>query len=244
MKPFAMVLSLVFAQRISAWVLPSTRSSRTRLFSSNRLLPLESLRNTYCVLRHGRSLANEAKIISSHPEVATIMHGLSKVGLEQAEKAGADVVDYYINNSFEGIAILTSDYLRAKETAIYAAKAVLAADLSPVDDGVVIETRLRERWFGDWDGGSDQHYPDVWKDDEVDPNHTLRGVESVNAVMDRTTECILEWDAKLTNHLVLLVAHGDVLQITQTAFAKMDGSKHRNLDHLETATLRPLELAL
>ena len=133
-----MVLSLVFAPRSSAWILPSNRSSTARLFSSNRLLPSESPRNTYCVLRHCRSLANEAKTISSHPEVATIMHGLSKVGQEQAEKVGANVVDYYINNSFEGIAILTSDYLCAKETAIYAAKAVLAADLPIVDDGVVI----------------------------------------------------------------------------------------------------------
>ena len=133
-----MILSLVFAPKSSAWVLPSTRSSTTRLFSSNRLLPLELLRNTYSVLCHGRSLANEAKTISSHPEVATIMHGLSKVGQEQAEKVGTDVVDYYINNSFEGIAILTSDYLRATETVIYAAKAVLAADLPLVDDCVIV----------------------------------------------------------------------------------------------------------
>ena len=70
----------------------------------------------------------------------------------------------------------------------------------------------------------------------------MRGVESVDSVMNRTTECILDWDTRLQNHLIILVAHGDVLQITQTAFAKMDGSKHRNLDHLETATLRALEL--
>jgi broad specificity phosphatase PhoE len=243
-------LSLISTRGVSAWILPSVgrRSSfpNARLFSSNRLLDTSELQNTFCALRHGRSLANEAKIISSHPEVATIQHGLSQVGQDQAEQAGRDVVKYFKDSeahSYDGICILTSDYLRAMETALYVAKAVVGADLPLFNDGVVFERRLRERWFGEWDGGSDVHYPDVWKDDAVDSSHTLRGVESVDSVMDRTTECVLEWDDRLDNQLVLLVAHGDVLQIVQTAFAKMDGTKHRSLEHLETATLRPIALA-
>ena len=86
------------------------------------------------------------------------------------------------------------------------------------------------------------HYQDVWNDDALDPSHTVANVESVNSVLDRTTTCVLEWDPKFSNQLVLLVAHGDVLQITQTAFLKKDGSLHRTLEHLETATLRPLAL--
>ena len=237
-----MLLSFFVPRRISAWTVPATRISTTRLFNSNRLLSVDSLRNTYCALRHGRSLANEAKLISSNPDIATTTHGLSKVGREQAGAAGTCVIDYFVNRNFDGIVILASDYLRAKETATIVSEAVLAAGLPLLDDGAILETRLRERWFGEWDGGSDQHYPDVWKDDAVDSSHTLRGVESVDSVMNRTTECILDWDTRLQNHLIILVAHGDVLQITQTAFAKMDGSNHRNLDHLETATLRALEL--
>jgi broad specificity phosphatase PhoE len=237
-----LLLSLVVARRISAWIVPAARISTTRLFYSNRLLSVDSLRNTYCALRHGRSLANEAKLISSNPNIATVTHGLSKVGREQARAAGTCVVDYFVSHNFDGIVIIASDYLRAKETATIVSEAVLAAELPLLDGGAIIEIRLRERWFGEWDGGSDQHYPDVWKDDAVDSSHTLRGVESVDSVMDRTTECILDWDSRLHNHLIVLVAHGDVLQITQTAFAKMDGSNHRNVDHLETATLRPLEL--
>jgi glucosyl-3-phosphoglycerate phosphatase len=237
-----MLLLFVVGRRISAWIVPAGRISKTSLFYSNRLLSVDSLQNTYCALRHGRSLANEAKLISSNPDIATITHGLSKVGREQADAAGTCVVDYFVRNKFDGIVILASDYLRAKETAIIVSEAVVAAKLPLLDDGAIIDTRLRERWFGEWDGGSDQHYPDVWKEDAVDPSHTLRGVESVDSVMDRTTECILDWDTRLQNHLIILVAHGDVLQITQTAFAKMDGSNHRNLDHLETATMRPLEL--
>ena len=112
-----------------------------------------------------------------------------------------------------------------------------------IEPGLVMETRLRERWFGEWDETSDANYPNVWKDDAVDPDHTIKGVESVHQVMARTTECITEWDELFEDCLIVCVAHGDVLQILQTAFCKMDGSQHRSMEHLETAKLRKLELA-
>jgi broad specificity phosphatase PhoE len=44
--------------------------------------------------------------------------------------------------------------------------------------------------------------------------------------------------------ICILVAHGDVLQITQTGFLRhIDARGHRSLNHLETATLRELTLA-
>ena len=232
-------------------------SSSSSPSSPNRLLELDSLRNRYCALRHGQSLANVAKLISSHPQHATVQHGLSQTGILQAKAAGKDVIEYYFQQAesllLQGIAVLSSDYLRAKETAQHVVDAIVLHNDNNDDSkkiplyggGVVLEERLRERWFGDWDGGSDVHYPDVWRDDVMDPSHTHQNVESVNAVTDRTTACIVEWDQQrgLDNHLVVLVAHGDVLQITQTAFSKhVDGSQHRSLPHLETATLRPLHL--
>ena len=80
-------------------------------------------------------------------------------------------------------------------------------------DQVIVETRLRERWFGEWDGTSDQNYNKVWKEDATDASHTIKGVESVNQVMERTTQCILEWDERLASMyskkcMVILVAHG------------------------------------
>ena len=50
-----------------------------------------------------------------------------------------------------------------------------------------IEPRLRERWFGDWDGTSDAHYHNVWNQDALDPYHTQNTVESVWSVLDRAT---------------------------------------------------------
>jgi len=209
----------------------------------NHLINTSTLLNDFCALRHGQSMANVAKIISSNPEVATVQHGLSDVGKEQAANAGEQIVEYYRQYDYDGLVILASDFKRAKETAEIVADCCLLEGLPLYDKQVIIETRLRERWFGDWDGGSDEHYENVWKDDAVDPFHSIKNVEPVNNVMDRTTTCVLEWDKDFTKHLILLVAHGDVLQITQTAFAKMDGSLHRTCEHLETATLRPLVLA-
>ena len=134
---------------------------------------------------------------------------------------------------------------------------------------ITIDIRLRERGFGDWDGGNDIHYNDVWKEDAIDPYHTKNNVESVWSVIDRSTRCVIDWDKndqKSIENLVavhcddkekeneheiqqqhggyywiICVAHGDVLQILQTAFNKnIDPSQHRSIQHLETATLRSL----
>lgn len=237
---------------------PRTFSSSTFLLKeSNRLLEYEAgLQNNYFALRHGQSKANVAKIIASNPEVACSQYGLSPLGQEQARAAGRDVVSCYLSeqekgSGFSGICLLASDLLRAKETAEAVAAAIQnhndstsgsSIQIPLYQEQVIIETRLRERGFGEWDLTSDDNYNEVWKDDVVDPTHTLCGVESVNSVMDRVTECVLDWDDSLENYMIVCVAHGDVLQILQTSFSKLDGSKHRTLEHLETARLRKLEL--
>jgi probable phosphoglycerate mutase len=167
------------------------------------------------------------------------------------------------------VAILTSDLLRARETSELVRDAIVAhngrvqregggsgdssgATVIPVHTGdVIVETRLRERGFGEWDLTSDANYQRVWDDDAIDSSTSRRSVEPVDSVMRRATAAVAEWDQALPEGsgaadappaVVICVAHGDVLQILQTAFQKMDGTLHRTLPHLETATLRPLIL--
>lgn len=207
-----------------------------------------SLQNSFFALRHGQSLANVEGRIASNPSKACTSSGLSELGHEQAEQAGHNVVQQFSDqlgldsNKYDGLLILSSDLLRAAETANHVLQAAVKAGLPVYSDKVVTEIRLRERWFGDWDDTTDANYHEVWKDDLIDPSHCKANVESVDAVMERATFAILDWDEKVQNHFVICVAHGDVLQILQTAFFKMHGSQHRSLEHLETATLRPLEL--
>lgn len=226
--------------------------TKTRHFA-NQLIDFSSLRNDYYCLRHGQSEANVAQIIASSREVACEAYGLSALGHEQARAAGQDVLKAYGaqtdgEKSYAGICIISSDLLRAKQTAEAVATAIhldneIIDDSNPIvlhRNQVIIETRLRERGFGEWDLTSDSNYKEVWKEDAVDPTHEINGVESVASVMDRVSQCILEWEDKLQDHMVICVAHGDVLQILQTCFSKMDGSQHRSLEHLETATLRKM----
>ena len=207
---------------------------------------IDSLQQDYFALRHGQSLANVAGIIMSNPAQACTNYGLSDTGKEQATAAAQDVRQVFEKNDYDALVLLTSDLRRAKETAMIVGE---KNSILPIHQKqVIIETRLRERWFGEWDGTSDDNYHKVWKDDALDASHEIKGVESVKDVMDRTTKCILEWDELLASEysnrcLVILAAHGDVLQILQTAFEKMDGRLHRTLPHLETAQLRQLHLS-
>eukprot|EP00814_Leptocylindrus_danicus_P021015 CAMPEP_0116047092 /NCGR_PEP_ID=MMETSP0321-20121206/28665_1 /TAXON_ID=163516 /ORGANISM="Leptocylindrus danicus var. danicus, Strain B650" /LENGTH=149 /DNA_ID=CAMNT_0003528865 /DNA_START=259 /DNA_END=708 /DNA_ORIENTATION=+ len=114
---------------------------------------------------------------------------------------------------------------------------------------VNIRKSLRERFFGEFNGKTDDNYQNVWNEDALSADHTKWDVEPVNSVLQRTTSLILDIETELAVPNVdqqwkcLLVAHGDVLQILQTGFCKMDGMKHRTMPHLDTATVRPLELA-
>lgn len=204
---------------------------------------------TFYALRHGQSLANVQGLISSSPELAlTEKHGLSAAGREQAESAAEQVVALARETGC-GVAICSSDFSRAWQTACRVYNAVEQAGIPiwPAGGQPDRETLLRERWFGDLDGGPDTEYPTIWMHDAQDSAHTHFGVESVDAVRSRVHSVVerlkVEVDmASPAVHqwMVILVAHGDVLQIGQTLFAGIAGTRHRELPHLPTATLREL----
>jgi len=198
----------------------------------------------FFALRHGQSLANVEGIISSSPDVAVHSHGLSLLGWEQAEAAGEDVFQRACRLG-AGVALVCSDFKRAKETAQAVHKRVRAAGMQiwPAED-VALEVLLRERDFGELDGTGTDGYDRVWALDAHDAHHTSYGVESVIAVRERVRQLLLRLSEEPSfdtgDWMVILVAHGDVLQIAQTLFAEIPGEQHRTLDHLETATLRQL----
>jgi broad specificity phosphatase PhoE len=225
----------------------------------NHLNKCESLAQSYYALRHGQSLANVAKIISSDPNISTVQHGLSDVGRQQAKAAGDAFAAEYVgsssestsNDNYRGVAIFSSDFARARETASIFAQSLRSLGIPLYGGGVELERRLRERYFGELNGGPDTGYQAVWDRDVGDADHNEFGVESANSVLERTTKFISELDGRLSHQSendgsrwkCVLVAHGDVLQITQTGFLRhADASRHRSLQHLETATIRELIL--
>ena len=133
------------------------------------------------------------------------------------------------------VTILASDFSRTFETA----KEVAAA----VNADVEAEPALRERDFGDFELGPNTAYDQVWARDAVDASHTDNQVEAAATVLARAAGAVQRVETKREGHAVLLVSHGDCLQILQTAFAGVDVSAHRSLPHLETCELRRLELS-
>jgi broad specificity phosphatase PhoE len=210
---------------------------------NNCLLANAPLRHQYVLVRHGESEANVAKLISSEPNLACVQHGLTKTGFEQAHKAALSLQQVEFSNHqhtppTKPILLVTSDFKRARETA-QTFQSVLR-----INSSHYVESRaLRERSFGDFEGKHSQHYHDVWKHDAINADHTQFHVESVNSVVRRTTNLIESIEHKYETHsIVVLFAHGDVLQILQTAFQLIDPRKHRSLPHLNNCELRTVTL--
>lgn len=198
----------------------------------NYLLALGDLSNRYFAMRHGHSLANQQGIIVSHAHNGCAGYGLSAQGRAQVEASlrRNDLLD-------TDTIVLSSDFSRAVESA------AIAARLLGCSAGVETDLRLRERDFGELELGPDSAYASVWEQDEKDADGLYRAVESANRVMARVTALILDLEQRHVDTTLLLVSHGDALQILQTAFAGRDASAHRQLPHLQTAEIRPLLLA-
>jgi probable phosphoglycerate mutase len=105
---------------------------------------------------------------------------------------------------------------------------------------VTYSEKLRERLFGDLEGRADDHYSQVWERDSVDANHESFGVEPASGVLDRAVELIEKLEWQLSGSVILLVAHGDVLQLLQCAFQSRPAAAHRQLDPLKVAEVREL----
>ena len=197
----------------------------------NHLSGVERLANRLSVMRHGQSNANVAGLI-----VSAIEHdrrgdyGLSELGRKQALAAALDC-------GLPGDTVIcSSDFSRARQTA-----QIVAAQLGAAE--VAVAQALRERSFGDWEGSATENYERVWAADATDPDHADGNVEPVAAVLDRTSALVVELERRYSGRDILLVSHGDPLQILQAGFLRIDPSRHRSLPALGTAEIRPLRLA-
>ena len=197
----------------------------------NHLAGFEALGNRYFAMRHGHSRANELGIIVSDPR-----HGIDDYGLSERGRAQVDARAGSLRGLGAGTVILSSDFRRARETA-----EIVHARLG-CRESIVLEPRLRERFFGEFELDGDDAYAEVWRADARDANNTGAGVESPNAVMARVTAVIADCEARVGGRDLLLVSHGDALQILLTAFAARDASNHREIRHLDTAEIRPLTI--
>jgi broad specificity phosphatase PhoE len=196
----------------------------------NHLSGVDRLANRFSIMRHGQSKANVRGIIVSCIESDRRGdYGLSGLGRRQALAAArrcglpGDTV------------ICSSDFSRARQTA-----EIVRAHLGATE--VVLTEALRERCFGDWEGTAIANYARVWAADETNPCDADGNVEPTAAVLDRSTAFIVDLERRYSGRDILLVSHGDTLQILRAGFLRMDPSQHRILPELKTAEICPLRL--
>jgi glucosyl-3-phosphoglycerate phosphatase len=194
----------------------------------NYLKDISILKNRYFIIRHGESQANIEKKIISNPIIGKVKYGLTNKGRDQILQSIKMCSDLD-----QDIIVFCSDFLRTKESAM------IVKEFFNLND-YFLSIKLRERFFGNWDLTSDTNYFLIWENDAKNPDHKENNVESVNEVLDRITSFIIELEVKYHQAKILLVSHGDMLQILQTAFKKIDPSLHRSLPHLNQAEIREL----
>ncbi|RMG11250.1 MAG: histidine phosphatase family protein [Planctomycetota bacterium] len=186
------------------------------------------MHNRYYALRHGESEANAQGIVLSDPAAGEAGYGLTPRGRSQARAAA---------EAFAGEGrpprIYSSPFLRARQTAEAFAEVLGVSE-------VLVRAELRERFFGQLEGHPSARYEDVWRRDEEDPGHTDWGVESVVAVLGRTSALVAELEATRRGERIVLVSHGDPLQILETGLRGLNPAAHRSLPHLSPGELRRL----
>jgi broad specificity phosphatase PhoE len=184
---------------------------------------LGALRNIYIGLRHGESFGNVLGVISSHPVQGTLIHGLTEKGREQARSAASDLLlAIGGTDKVEELLIFTSNFTRARETAVEVVSALNSMTGNIRSKEIFIEPALRERWFGDLDDTIITNYNKVWPADLKDASCTNYGVESVDQVCERLRAMIIKIEAKYFGRRIVLVSHADTLQILQTYVALAD----------------------
>lgn len=185
------------------------------------------------VLRHGESTANVEGLIVSMPGPRALSEvGLTERGRHQARAAARRARALGLGPD---ALIVSSDFARARETAEEFARALGAA-------APRLDQRLRERSFGHHDEGPASAYDGVWAIDRDRGVHDGE-VEQVAAVAQRVLEVLREADAAAGTAPVVLVAHGDVLQIALALGAGRDPHDHREVLPLGNAELRRLGTA-
>lgn len=191
-------------------------------------LNAETHLNRYYLMRHGESHANKNGIIVSSAKNALNAYGLTERGADQAMQAALNTrLDRHT-------LIVSSDYLRASETANIVHSVVAC------DTPIAHSTLLRERAFGEWELSDHKNYENVWQNDLKKPNNSLSGVETVTETLQRTLLLISQLEKKHSNKTILLVGHGDVLQILLAHHHNINPRFHRSLSSIANADIRTL----
>ncbi|KAI4342198.1 hypothetical protein MLD38_026849 [Melastoma candidum] len=175
------------------------------------------MNNRYWVLRHGKSIPNDKGIIVSSMENGVLPeYQLAPEGIDQARLAGESFFQVLQENDIpvEDVRICYSPFARTVHTA-----RVVASVLNLSLDGPQCKVMedLRERYFGPtFELESHDKYAEIWALDEKDPFKRPEGGECVDDVAARLVKAMSDIEMEYNGCAILVVCHGDPLQILQT----------------------------
>lgn len=155
---------------------------------------LPKAKNRYIAFRHGKADSNVVNRISS--KVDNTDH-LTTEGEEEV-KLGADKLAKENINL-----IVTSDFLRTKETS-----AIVAERLGLSSEQIIEDVRLREIDAGELEGQNWNDHEGFFLHDQDKLDDRFPNGESLSMVRKRTTELLLDLENKYSGQTILLVTHG------------------------------------
>jgi probable phosphoglycerate mutase len=167
------------------------------------------LRNHYLAVRHGQSEANVKHEIVSSLKYGTHTAGLTGLGRDQAEIA-AETLQQKLNGVTP--VLYSSPLLRARQTA-----EIIAEKLHLHEPN--FDPRLRERYFGVFDGGkATKNYENAWLADQLELMYDP-SIDTPEKIAHRLTTLINDLEAKYQNETIILVSHGDPIQVLKSLFS-------------------------
>ncbi len=167
-------------------------------------------KTTLYIIRHGRTEGAEDRRYKGHIDVP-----LSEEGLAQVRA----LAEFLQASGTPGSHIYSSDLKRAVQTAEAIRQALGCA--------LTIDTRLRERNFGRWEGMTFEeiarHWPDAFENWKSDPLrfHPPEG-ESTLEVKHRVMEAVQDILKAHRGKQVFIVAHGGVNRVLLCEFMGLD----------------------
>lgn len=150
---------------------------------------------TFYIVRHGETDWNKAGKLQGHADIL-----LNDSGRSQAMELANHLADYSFSHCY------SSDLKRAHHTA------EIVLNKKPVE--IKLETRLRERDFGAWEGKS---WEEFRKDEEA-----YKQVESHEEIVERVTGCLTDILSVHAGNEILILTHGGIIHNLLVAFMKLD----------------------
>ena len=211
---------------------------RLEIHSLNpHFLGLRALRNHYYAMRHGQSEANVLGVAVGDPRRGVRGFGLTEVGRQQAVVSAAEFKENY-TPSANGTEIVSSDFLRTRETAELLSKQL--GNTTPVR----LSERLRERSFGELEGMEHRHMAVLLEREGLARLIERYGCEPAASVQSRVVSIIRDLEQENRDKTLILVSHADPIQFLMAVFAGLDMNDQERILPLNCAEIAELKLGM